>query len=69
MANERLWIYCNHCDAKNLLYKYYPLADLLDDAPKSYLWDANEIEEFLTMHIQLHDGGVTFDGMPFRLEK
>lgn len=66
MANERLWIYCNYCDEKKLLYKYYPDEDEL----LSYIWKPEEMELFLDEHIERHlNRSVIFEGMPFRLEK
>lgn len=44
MANDRIWIECDECHEKTLLFKYYP-------REQGYVWDAQATEDFLNSHL------------------
>jgi len=56
MANDRIWIECDKCRERALLFKYYPKR-------QGYIWDAQATEDFLNRHLTICQGNpLTLDG-------
>lgn len=46
MANDRIFLVCNKCGAKKLLYKYYP------SPTSAYVWPSQgKLNDFIAHHI------------------